>query len=133
MNAYYFNVTKEEKENILDKHKTLYDGYVTMNKTSNLQPLTVQDLANDKGGVTLNNKGVVTTYKNFGINESVAICEACGLNEEECKCEEEMIEEDVPMVDKEEEMIEQIDDELVEEFKEQRKEILEMFNRIKNF
>lgn len=89
-------------------------------------------MANDKGGVTLNNKGVVTTYKNFGINESVAICEACGLNEEECKCEEEMIKRMFLWWIRRREMIEQID-ELVEEFKEQRKEILEMFNRIKNF
>jgi hypothetical protein len=70
MNAYYFNITNEDREDIRAKHKSLYDGYVTMNKTSNTQPLTVEDMAGDKNGITLNNKGVVTSYKNFGINES---------------------------------------------------------------
>jgi hypothetical protein len=71
MNAYFFNTTKEERENILDQHKKLYDGYVTKyNHESNMTPLYVQDLANDKGGITVNNKGNVTQYKNIGINES---------------------------------------------------------------
>jgi len=29
MNAYFFNITNEERNNILDKHKEIYDGYVT--------------------------------------------------------------------------------------------------------
>lgn len=71
MNAYFFNTTPEERENILDQHKKLYDGYVTKyNKESNMTPLYVQDLANDKGGITVSNKGNVTQYKNIGINES---------------------------------------------------------------
>jgi len=71
MNAYFFNTTKEERENILDQHKKLYDGYVTKyNQESNMTPLYVQDLANDKGGITVSNKGDVTQYKNIGINES---------------------------------------------------------------
>jgi hypothetical protein len=61
----------EEKNNILDQHKSLYDGYVTKyNQESNQYPLYVQDLANDKNGVTLNNKGTVKSYTNIGINES---------------------------------------------------------------
>jgi len=32
--------------------------------------LWVQDFANDKAGITVNNKGVVSNYKNMGINES---------------------------------------------------------------
>ena len=36
-----------------------------------MTPLMVQDYANDKGGVTISNKGVVTTYKNVGINEDI--------------------------------------------------------------
>jgi hypothetical protein len=71
MNAYFFNTTPEERENILDQHKKLYDGYVTKyNQESNMTPLYVQDLANDKGGITVSNKGNVTQYKNIGINES---------------------------------------------------------------
>jgi hypothetical protein len=64
-------MTNEEKNSILDQHKHVYDGYVTNYAKPNEQPLYVQDFANDKGGVTINNKGQVTTYKNMGINESV--------------------------------------------------------------
>lgn len=64
-------MSKEEKDNILDQHKSLYDGYVTKyNQESNQYPLYVQDLANDKNGVTINNKGTVKGYTNIGINES---------------------------------------------------------------
>lgn len=71
MNAYFFKMSKDEKNNILDQHKSLYDGYVTKyNQESNQTPLYVQDLANDKMGVTLDNKGNVKNYTNFRINES---------------------------------------------------------------
>ena len=71
MNAYFFKMTNEERNNILDQHKQLYDGYVTRgNNQTNQTPLYVQDLANDKGGITLNNKGVVKPYTNININES---------------------------------------------------------------
>ena len=71
MAAYFFNITEEERNNILDKHKHLYDGYVTNYGTNKEQPLYVQDLANDKEGITVNNRGEVSTYKNMGINESM--------------------------------------------------------------
>ena len=71
MNAYFFKMDKQEKENILDQHKHIYDGYVTKyNQQSNQTPLYVQDLANDKMGLTVNNKGVVKTYSNMNINET---------------------------------------------------------------
>jgi hypothetical protein len=62
-------MTNEEKQNILDKHKTVYDGFVTNYIKPKQQELYVQDFANDKEGITINNKGVVTNYKNMGINE----------------------------------------------------------------
>jgi hypothetical protein len=71
MNQYFFKMTNEERTSILDQHKHVYDGYVTNYANQNEQPLYVQDFANDKGGVTLNNKGEITTYKNMGINESI--------------------------------------------------------------
>ena len=71
MNAYFFKMTNEERTNILDQHKEMYNGFATNNVTSNMQPLYVQDFANDKGGVTINNRGEVTHYKNVGINENV--------------------------------------------------------------
>lgn len=71
MNAYFFKMSKDEKNNILDQHKHLYDGYVTKyNQQSNQTPLYVQDLANDKMGVFLDNKGNVKNYTNYRINES---------------------------------------------------------------
>lgn len=70
MNSYFFNITNEERSNILDKHKEIYDGYVTeYGKGSNQQPLYVQDYANDKGGITVNNSGEVGVYRNTNINE----------------------------------------------------------------
>jgi hypothetical protein len=71
MNSYFFNITPQEKENILSKHKEVYDGYVTNYIKPNQEPLYVQDFANDKGGITVNNKGVVSPYKNMNINEDV--------------------------------------------------------------
>jgi hypothetical protein len=63
-------MTNEEKSNILDQHKHVYDGYVTSYvQPEKNQPLYVQDMANDKQGLTVSNKGVVTGYKNMNINE----------------------------------------------------------------
>lgn len=70
MNQYFFKMSKAERENILDKHKSVYDGYVTeYGKTNNQQPLYVQDLANDKNGITVSNTGNVKHYTNMNINE----------------------------------------------------------------
>jgi hypothetical protein len=72
MNSYFFKMNKQERENILDQHRHVYDGYVTKyNQQSNQYPLYVQDLANDKNGITVNNKGLVKTYTNVGINEGL--------------------------------------------------------------
>ena len=88
MNSYFLNVTKEEKENILDKHKTLYDGYaVRYGQPSSEQPLYTQDFANDKEGVTINSKGEVSNYSNkIYMKESKNVCNECGLYEEVCEC-----------------------------------------------
>ena len=72
MNAYFFPVSNEERENILNRHKEVYNGYKTLNPNpvENEQPLYIQDFANDKGGMVVNNKGEVKAYTNVGINES---------------------------------------------------------------
>lgn len=71
MNQYFFKMSQAEKNNILDQHKTIYDGFVTQfGQQSNTQPLYVQDFANDKGGIVVTNKGDIKTYTNVGINES---------------------------------------------------------------
>ena len=72
MSVFFTNVSDSERQNILDQHKHIYDGYVTQyGQGSNMTPLTVQDYANDKGGITVSNKGIVTSYKNMGINEDI--------------------------------------------------------------
>ena len=72
MNAYFFPVSNEERENILNRHKEVYNGYKTLNPhpVENEQPLYIQDFANDKDGLVVNNKGEVKAYTNVGINES---------------------------------------------------------------
>ena len=64
-------MTQSEKNNILDQHKTIYDGFATQYGQPNEQPLYVQDFANDKAGITVSNKGDVKTYTNMKINEDV--------------------------------------------------------------
>jgi len=81
-----------EKSDILDQHKSLYNGYQTMQpKVSNTQPLYVYDSAGDKDGMVVNNKGEVKKYTNMGINEQVEeskeVCDECGamgMSEAEC-------------------------------------------------
>jgi len=78
-------MTNEEKNNILDQHKEIYDGYVTSYaQPEKNQPLYTQDYANDKEGVTVNNKGEVSSYKTMKINEMHADGKSTGLfsNEE---------------------------------------------------
>jgi len=76
-------LSPSEKSDILDQHKQVYNGYKSMlPQVSNTQPLYVQDYANDKNGITVNNKGEVKHYTNFGINEQVSkesMCECGGM------------------------------------------------------
>jgi len=84
--------SENERENILTQHKELYNGYQTLNPAAmeKIQPLYTQDFANDKGGITVNNKGEVMKYTNMGINESVKkeMCEQCGSSMKENVCEQ---------------------------------------------
>jgi hypothetical protein len=81
-----------EKSDILNQHKSLYNGYQTMQpQYSNTQPLTVYDFAGDKDGIVVNNKGEVKKYTNMGINEQVEekeMCEQCGGTMRENVCEQ---------------------------------------------
>ena len=89
MNQYFFKMSQAEKNNILDQHKTIYDGYVTQfGQQSNTQPLYVQDYANDKVGLVVSNKGNVKSYTNIGINESHSMLDGIAdgpLDLENCK------------------------------------------------
>lgn len=80
-------ISDDERKDILDKHKSLYDGYRTLQpQYSNEQPLTVWNAAGDSKGLTVNNKGEVKHYTNMNINESVEMeldednmCECGGM------------------------------------------------------
>lgn len=83
-NAFFLNITKEEKESIQDKHRSQYDGYVSRGfNTPKEQILNVENLALDEKGITVNNKGDVTEYRNTNINQKLKkVCEQCtGLYE----------------------------------------------------
>jgi hypothetical protein len=65
-------ISEEEKSNILSQHKTLYNGYQTLNpEIPNTQPLYVQDFAKDKVGAVMGNNGNIKGYTNMGINEGL--------------------------------------------------------------
>ena len=90
-----------EKSDILDQHKSLYNGYQTMEpQVSNTQPLYVYDDISDKDGFVVNNKGEVKKYTNMGINEQVEtkeVCDDCGamIMDGMCECNYGHMEEEV--------------------------------------
>jgi len=160
MNAYFFNITNEERNNILDKHKEIYDGYVTQYAKPNEQPLYTQDFANDKNGITVNNKGEVGEYRNMNINEMKYDGKDIGLFSDEAtedvysgaKFEpEETFEEidemqldtigDGPLdlengtvdFDDENDIFDELDDDMVEPLQEQLNRTIDMFNRFKKY
>jgi hypothetical protein len=67
----YSTMSDEERQSILQQHNSVYNGYATLNPNSNMTPLTVGNYANDTGGITVNNRGEISTYKNFAINEDL--------------------------------------------------------------
>jgi hypothetical protein len=59
-----------------------------MQPKGNMTPLTVENLAQDSNGVTVNAEGTVTEYKNTGINKPMKkMCEECGDMYEGKMCE----------------------------------------------
>ena len=147
MKSYFLNIPNEERQNILNQHKTVYDGYVTNNITSSEQPLYVQDFANDKGGITVNNKGEVKPYTNVGINENIDEMELDMIGDGPMDLEagvfdEEMTEEDdmeiglkkkKPSYDIDIEFTDELDEEDNEVVKENIKESLDWFKRFTKY
>lgn len=89
-NAFFLNITEEEKQSIQDRHRSLYDGYVTKGDTvPKMEQLKVEDLAQDKKGITVSNMGEVKEYTNKEVNRKLKkVCEQCsGLYEGEM-CEQ---------------------------------------------
>ena len=90
MRAYFLNISEEERKSIREKQRSIYDGYQTMEPKMNKEtPLTVENLALDEIGITVNNKGEVSGYKNKGINKPMKkTCNECGnmYEGEMCEC-----------------------------------------------
>jgi hypothetical protein len=157
MNAYFFNMTNEERDNILNQHKEIYDGYVTQYAKPNEQPLYVQDFANDKNGITVSNKGNVGEYRHMNINEMKYDGKDTGLFSDEATEDvfsgshgfepEETFESEEPMDEMELDTIgdgpvdlengtvdlDMVDEDLVEPLQEQLKKTLNMFDRFKKY
>ena len=146
MKAYFLNIPNEERNSILDQHKSIYNGYKTSYGTNAEQPLFVQDLANDKGGITVNNKGEVKPYTNIGINENMDEMELDMIGDGSMDLEvgvfdEEMMEEDEMDIDLEKDgenfdidvdfYDELGDEEMNESVKSQVNESLNWFKRLK--
>jgi hypothetical protein len=153
-------MTNEERKNILDQHKDLYDGYVTRYNQSNEQPLYVQDFANDKAGITVNNRGEVGEYRNIRINEMRFDGKSTGLFDEDAHISSELtpsetfesdeIEEQMDMIgDGEDDLehgtfghkefelnlddLEDLDEEEMSSLTESVNKSLDMFRRFKNY
>ena len=146
MKAYFLNIPNEERENILNQHKNVYDGYVTNYAKPNEQPLFVQDFANDKNGITVNNKGEVSVYKNMGINENMDEMELDMIGDGPMDLEagvfdEEMYEEDEmdfdmekePSYDVDVEFTDELEEDDMEMVKENIKESLDWFKRFTKY
>ena len=132
MSAYFFKVSQAEKNNILDQHKQVYDGFVTTyGQQINQQPLYVQDYANDKEGMVVSNKGVVKSYTNMNINEAFdKIADDSdhfehGTFDDE---EPEFDEIDIVLTD----MSDDFDEDVLDSLQEQVNKTLDMFKRFKN-
>ena len=89
-NAFFLNITNEEKQSIQDRHRSLYDGYATNGDTApKMEHIKVENLALDEKGITVSNMGEVKEYTNTEVNRKLKnVCENCnGLYEGEM-CEQ---------------------------------------------
>ena len=89
-NAFFLNITNEEKQSIQDRHRSLYDGYATNGDTApKMNQLKVENLALDEKGITVSNMGEVKEYTNKEVNRKLKkVCDECsGLYEGDmCEC-----------------------------------------------
>jgi len=81
MNSYFFKITDEEKTNILNKHKDLYNGYLSVQAKVNPTRLSTYDDISDKKGFTLTNADLVKEGRERA-------CEQCGGSMSEGECME---------------------------------------------
>jgi hypothetical protein len=67
----YSTMSDKERNSILQQHSAFYNGYAIGNIPSGPQPLLQDEGPTDSQGITVNNRGEVSTYKNHLVNESV--------------------------------------------------------------
>ena len=141
MNAYFFKMNKAERNEILDQHRQVYDGFVTTyGQQINQQPLYVQDYANDKGGITVNNRGEVKSYTNMRINEMRYDGQDM-IGDGKYDLDYGTMDEPFMEIDEEDEYFEEdsyldnedIDEDIVEPLQEQVNKTLDMFKRFKKY
>ena len=89
-NAFFLNITNEEKQSIQDRHRSLYDGYATNGDTApKMERIKVENLALDEKGITVSNTGEVKHHTDKEVNRKLKkVCDECnGLYEGEmCEC-----------------------------------------------
>jgi hypothetical protein len=81
MNSYFFKITDEEKTNILNKHKELYNGYLSVQTKVKPTRLSTYDDISDKKGFTLTNADLVK-------ESTGGMCSECGGKMYEGECSE---------------------------------------------
>jgi hypothetical protein len=84
-------LSNSEKNNILNKHKEIYNGYKQVYQpVSDEQPLYIYDSAGDKNGVTVSNSGEVSGYSNkiYMRESKEQMCSECGGMMYEGECSE---------------------------------------------
>ena len=81
MNSYFFKVTEEEQNDILRKHKELYNGYLSMQQKNNPTRISTYDDISDKQGFTLKNSDLVK-------ESTGGMCSECGGGMYEGECME---------------------------------------------
>jgi hypothetical protein len=84
-------LSSSEKNNILNKHKEIYNGYKQVHQSvSGEQPLYIYDSVGDKNGITVNNSGDVSGYSNkiYMRESKEQMCSECGGMMYEGECSE---------------------------------------------
>ena len=81
MNSYFFKITDEEQKDILAKHRSLYNGYLSMQPKVEPHRITTYDDISDKQGFTLKNSDLIKEGK-------TGMCAECGGRMYEGECSE---------------------------------------------
>jgi hypothetical protein len=81
MNSFFFKITNEEQQEILKKHKELYNGYLSVQQKTEPTRVSVYNSITDNKGFTLKNSDLIK--ENTG-----GMCSECGGKMYEGECSE---------------------------------------------